>query len=51
LLKLEALKRSAYLQAGPVVEWCREMLARHQTYIREHFEHMPEVRDWKWSTP
>ena len=45
----EALRRSGYPQAGPLVEWCQEMLAKHQTYIREHFEDMPEVRDWVWT--
>jgi len=50
-LCIEALRRSAYSEAGPVVEWCKKMLARHETYTREHFEHLPEVRDWKWSTP
>jgi xylulose-5-phosphate/fructose-6-phosphate phosphoketolase len=50
-LCIEALRRSAYPQAAPVVEWCQEMLARHQSYTREHFEDLPEIRDWKWSTP
>jgi xylulose-5-phosphate/fructose-6-phosphate phosphoketolase len=50
-LCIEALRRSGYAGAGPVVEWCREMLARHQTYTREHFEDLPEIRDWKWSPP
>ncbi|MGZ3319249.1 MAG: hypothetical protein ACXU95_18410, partial [Isosphaeraceae bacterium] len=27
----------------------QEMLARHQTYTRAHFEDMPEVRDWIWT--
>lgn len=48
-LCIEALRHSAYPQADPVVEWCKEMLTRHQTYTREHFEDLPEVRDWKWS--
>jgi xylulose-5-phosphate/fructose-6-phosphate phosphoketolase len=25
------------------------MLERHYTYVREHFEDMPEVRNWTWS--
>ena len=33
----------------PLMEWCQEMLAKHQTYTREHFEDMPEVRDWIWA--
>jgi xylulose-5-phosphate/fructose-6-phosphate phosphoketolase len=33
-----------------MVEWCQEMLARHQAYTREHFEDLPEIRDWKWNT-
>ena len=48
-LCLEALRRSAYPQAGPLMAWCQDMLARHQTYTREHFEDMPEVRDWVWT--
>ena len=48
-LCMEALRRSDYPQAGPLMEWCQEMLAKHQTYTREHFEDMPEVRDWVWT--
>ncbi len=36
-------------QVGPLEEWCQGMLAKHQTYTREHFEDMPEVRDWVWT--
>jgi xylulose-5-phosphate/fructose-6-phosphate phosphoketolase len=49
-LCIEALRRSDYSQAGPLVEWCKGMLAKHQAYTREHFEDLPEVRDWEWST-
>jgi xylulose-5-phosphate/fructose-6-phosphate phosphoketolase len=31
------------------MEWCQETLPKHQTYTREHFEDMPEVRDWVWT--
>jgi len=24
------------------------MLARHESYIREHLEDVPEVREWTW---
>jgi xylulose-5-phosphate/fructose-6-phosphate phosphoketolase len=48
-LCMEALRRSDYPKAGPLMEWCQEMLAKHQTYTREHFEDMPEVRDWVWT--
>ena len=34
-----------------LVAHCRAMLDRHHGYIREHFEDMPEVRDWRWSEP
>lgn len=48
-LCMAALRWSEYPEAGPLIELCQEMLARHQTYIREHLEDMPEVRDWVWS--
>jgi phosphoketolase len=45
-----------YLQDNPLL---REPLApahikpleRHPRHIREHPEDMPEVRDWRWSSP
>ena len=50
-LCIEALRRSDYPRAGPVMAWCQDMLAKHQVYTREHFEDLPEVRDWTWTTP
>ncbi|TCK22743.1 phosphoketolase family protein [Pseudonocardia endophytica] len=32
--------------AGDLVDWCTAQLARHQEYVVEHLEDMPEVRDW-----
>jgi xylulose-5-phosphate/fructose-6-phosphate phosphoketolase len=48
-LCMESLRRSGYPQAGPLIQWCEERLAKHQTYTREHFEDLPEVRDWVWT--
>jgi xylulose-5-phosphate/fructose-6-phosphate phosphoketolase len=30
-------------------EWCQQALHRHTAHIREHFEDLPEFRDWVWS--
>jgi xylulose-5-phosphate/fructose-6-phosphate phosphoketolase len=52
-LCLEALRRAPQGEArgAALVAHCRAMLDRHPGYIREHFEDMPEVRDWRWSEP
>jgi xylulose-5-phosphate/fructose-6-phosphate phosphoketolase len=50
-LCIEALRRSAYPEANPITAWCKDMLTKHDAYTREHFEDLPEVRDWTWSTP
>jgi xylulose-5-phosphate/fructose-6-phosphate phosphoketolase len=50
-LCIEALRRSggALPRRAALVEECRAALARHQLYIRDNLEDMPEVRDWVWS--
>jgi xylulose-5-phosphate/fructose-6-phosphate phosphoketolase len=49
-LALEVLNRSPrHVEGFDAVELhCHEMLATHRDYIREHFEDLPEVRDWTW---
>jgi xylulose-5-phosphate/fructose-6-phosphate phosphoketolase len=40
--------------ASELKEWCEAQLARHEAYVVEHLEDMPEVRDWvlgDWATP
>jgi xylulose-5-phosphate/fructose-6-phosphate phosphoketolase len=50
-LCLEALQRSKRVPTGAqkLVTYCEGMLARHETYIREYLEDMPDVRDWVWT--
>jgi xylulose-5-phosphate/fructose-6-phosphate phosphoketolase len=47
-LALRALERAPRPPAGAaeLEAHCREMLARHHAYVREHLEDIPEVRDW-----
>jgi xylulose-5-phosphate/fructose-6-phosphate phosphoketolase len=48
LLAMKHVRRVQRL-VGPLVQECNEILSRHRSYIREHFEDMPEVRDWVWT--
>ena len=45
-----AIDRSRRQLAGAqaCLEHCAAMLDRHRRYVREHFEDMPEIRDWTW---
>jgi len=49
-LAIEALRRARRRPDGAaeLEDYCRTMLARHEAYVREHLEDMPEVRDWTW---
>ena len=52
-LVLNALRRARRLAPGAraLEHHCEAMLLRHHDYIREHFEDMPEVREWTWARP
>jgi xylulose-5-phosphate/fructose-6-phosphate phosphoketolase len=47
----EAVRRASRTVPGTVelVNHCDAMLARHEGYVREHFEDMPEVEHWVWT--
>ncbi len=49
-LVIAALRYSRRVPEGSeaLTTLCNEMLVRHTAYIHEHFEDMPEVRDWIW---
>jgi xylulose-5-phosphate/fructose-6-phosphate phosphoketolase len=50
-LVLAALRYARRVPEGAdaLTAHCNEMLERHHRYVREHFEDMPEIRDWTWS--
>ncbi|HVV89221.1 MAG TPA: phosphoketolase family protein [Solirubrobacterales bacterium] len=52
-LALMALERAPRrpADAGRLEAHCHAMLARHHSYVREHLEDMPEVRDWTLARP
>lgn len=39
----------ALAECGDLLARCRGLLAEHERYTREHFEDLPEIRDWTWS--
>ena len=45
---LEALRRARRTppEAAALAQECEEMLAKHRAYIREHFQDLPEIRNW-----
>ena len=52
-LVLNALRRARRIAPGAAAleHHCEAQLVRHHAYIREHFEDLPEVRDWTWPGP
>ena len=50
-LVIEALRRTRRVpqNGSKLAEHCLTMLERHHSYIREHFEDVPEIQDWIWT--
>jgi xylulose-5-phosphate/fructose-6-phosphate phosphoketolase len=50
-LASEALRRTRRppAHADLLIDECTAILKRHHAYVREHFEDMPEIRDWTFS--
>ncbi len=49
-LASEALRRARRppADADLLIDECTAILKRHRSYVREHLEDMPEIRDWTW---
>jgi xylulose-5-phosphate/fructose-6-phosphate phosphoketolase len=47
-LALERARRPAE-RASLLLDECRATLKKHSAYVREHFEDLPEIRDWTWT--
>jgi xylulose-5-phosphate/fructose-6-phosphate phosphoketolase len=52
-LAISALKYATRVRglAAPLVDECNTLIQRAVQYSREHFEDMPEIRNWVWSQP
>ena len=51
-LAIDALSHVPRLraQSGHAIEFFEQQLRRHHTWIREHFEDLPEIRNWHWTS-
>jgi xylulose-5-phosphate/fructose-6-phosphate phosphoketolase len=51
-LVIEALRRARRppADADLLIDECRAILKRHRAYVREHFEDMPEIQSWTWTS-
>lgn len=45
----DALTRLPHIQSISVREMLLEKLRKHKSYIHEHGEDMPEIKNWKWT--
>jgi xylulose-5-phosphate/fructose-6-phosphate phosphoketolase len=45
---MDAINNTRRLPRGAteLKAWCEAQLAKHEAYVVEHLEDMPEVRDW-----
>jgi xylulose-5-phosphate/fructose-6-phosphate phosphoketolase len=50
-LAIDALKHAPRLrsQASDAIEMFNRKLYEHNVYIREHFQDLPEIRNWSWT--
>jgi xylulose-5-phosphate/fructose-6-phosphate phosphoketolase len=50
-LSIEAIRRSPRPVPGEqqLIDACERTLGWHHSYIREHFEDLPEVKEWAWT--
>ena len=51
-LAIEALRRAKrpLPNADLLIDECKLVLKQHSAYVREHFEDMPEIAGWSWTT-
>ena len=50
-LAMEALRRAKHPPPNTdvLIDECAGILKKHAIYVREHFEDMPEIANWKWT--
>jgi xylulose-5-phosphate/fructose-6-phosphate phosphoketolase len=49
-LAIDALRRLPQFDSDAAIQSFERKLVEHKSYIHEHGEDLPEVRDWKWQS-
>jgi xylulose-5-phosphate/fructose-6-phosphate phosphoketolase len=48
-LSMDAVRYAPNIaNAGELLTKGEALLAQHRAYVQEHFEDLPEIRDWVW---
>jgi xylulose-5-phosphate/fructose-6-phosphate phosphoketolase len=52
-IAIDAIRRARrpLREAKELTAACLDALAHHAAYVAEHFEDLPEIRDWTWQRP
>jgi xylulose-5-phosphate/fructose-6-phosphate phosphoketolase len=49
-LSMDAVRYAPNIgNAAELISKGEEVLAKHRQYVQEHFDDLPEARDWVWS--
>ena len=49
ITRLQRCVPGALTANAALVETCNRLLREHEAYTREHFDDLPEIKNWTWT--